>query len=308
MLQRRVLITGVNGFVGQHLVRELASEGIGVVGIGMDTEPATAVAGLLSDYVQADLTREWPRMPQVTGMVHLAALSAIGPSFERPQEYIATNSAMLTNLAEHLLGQDEQPRVLVVSSGAVYDPCQSPPIAESGRLAFGSPYAVSKVLTENQAAYYVQRGLDVVVARPFNHVGPGQSRGFVLPDLLAAAREAAGTRLPMRVGDLSTRRDYTDVRDVARAYRLLLTAVELKDRLFNVCSGTALAGTQLLDWVLEFATIDNVQVITDATRLRPDDPREIVGTHARVSAAVGWHPLIDVRESVRELVMDNPCL
>ena len=295
----RVAVTGVNGFVGRHLVAELVGAGVEVVGIGHETDGQPAG---LTDYVCQDLTRGWPTGLSVDAVVHLAGLSAVGPSFEAPQRYLDENSAMVTHLCEAMLRADKRQRILVVSSGAVYDGQQEQPLHEDSRIGFSSPYVVSKVLVENQVAYYVRRGLDVVVARPFNHVGPGQGRGFLLPDVIAAAAEASRTGRPMLVGDLETRRDYTDVRDVARAYRLLLAAERLDQRVFNVCSGRSWSGRELLGLLEGVWPWGRPEVSVDADRVRPGDPREIVGDGSRLRRATGWAPAIEIPRSVHDLV------
>jgi GDP-4-dehydro-6-deoxy-D-mannose reductase len=195
--------------------------------------------------------------------------------------------------------------VLVVSSGAVYDARQALPLTEESRIGHGSPYVVSKLLVEHQAGYYATRGLDVVVARPFNHIGPGQGPGFLVPDLYGAVRAAATTDGIVRVGDLDTRRDYTDVRDVVRAYRLLLEADELEHRLFNVCSGRSWSGRELLDLLAEALDVRGLTVEVDPARVRPDDPREVVGSAARLDEAVGWKPAFDVVTSITDFVTGN---
>ena len=294
----RVVVTGINGFVGQHLARELAGHGHEVVGVGH--EKATYVDGL-ADYLAHDLVTGWPAL-DADAVVHLAGLSAVGPSFEDPQRYLEQNSAMVTHLGEGLLRSRSSARVLVVSSGAVYDARQDLPLTEESRIGHGSPYVVSKLLVEHQAAYYVARGLDVVVVRPFNHIGPGQGPGFLVPDLYAAVRRAATTDGILRVGDLDTRRDYTDVRDVVRAYRLLLEADALEHRLFNVCSGRSRSGSEMLAVLAEAMNVGELTVEVDPTRIRPDDPREVVGSAERLSVAVGWEPEIDGTTSVRDFV------
>lgn len=299
---QRVAVTGVNGFVGRHLVNELVGAGVDVVGVGHEDH---GVPAGLTDYVRQDLTFGWPRGLDVDAVVHLAGLSAVGPSFEDPQRYLDQNSAMVTNLAEGVLSDSPGVRVLVVSSGAVYDAYQDLPFSEDSRVGFSSPYVVSKVLVENQVAYYAARGLDAVVARPFNHIGPGQGAGFLVPDLLGGAAAAAATGESLRVGDLDTRRDYTDVRDVARAYRLLVEAEHLGGRVFNVCSGRSWSGRELLGLLEHMWPYGTVKVEVDELRVRPGDPREIVGDGSRLHCAVGWRPTIDVQTSVRDFVRDS---
>jgi GDP-4-dehydro-6-deoxy-D-mannose reductase len=299
---QRVAVTGVNGFVGRHLVAELVLAGVDVVGVGH--EDAGAPAGL-SDYVSQDLTLGWPRGLDVDAVVHLAGLSAVGPSFDDPQRYLDRNSAMVTRLAEGVLAETPRVRVLVVSSGAVYDAHQDLPFDEGSRIGFSSPYVVSKVLVENQVAYYAGRGLDAVVARPFNHIGPGQGTGFLVPDLHAGAEAASAGGKPLCVGDLDTRRDYTDVRDVVRAYRLLVEAEHLDDRVFNVCSGRSWSGRELLGLLEAEWPFGEVEVEVDEARIRPSDPREIVGDSSRLHHAVGWKPEVDVPASVRDFVRES---
>lgn len=295
----RVVVTGVNGFVGRHLARELARHGHEVVGVGHEQD---AHVDGLADYRAHDLVTDWPDGVEADAVVHLAGLSAVGPSFDDPQRYLEQNSAMVTNLGEALLRSGSSARVLVVSSGAVYDARQDLPLTEESRIGHGSPYVVSKLLVEHQAAYYASRGLDVVVARPFNHIGPGQGPGFLVPDLYGAVRRAPTTGGVVRVGDLDTRRDYTDVRDVVRAYRLLLEADELEHRLFNVCSSRSWSGRELLDLLAASLSPGELAVEVDPARVRPDDPREVVGSAARLREAVGWRPEIDVATSVADFV------
>lgn len=302
--RRRAAITGVNGFVGRHVARSLVEAGWAVVGIGHDERPTGGVEGLVEEYVSADLTRGWPSIPGLEAVVHLAGLSALRPSFASPQTYITVNSAMLTHLGEWLLARGSSARVLVVSSGAVYDTRDQTPIDESRRTWTVSPYAVSKVLVEKQAEYYTARGLDMVVARPFNHIGPGQTGGFLLPDLLAGVR-ASGER-PMVVGDLGTRRDYTDVRDVANAYRLLVESDLGDDRMFNVCSGRSVAGSELLEELLLALGHGPIELLVDEGRFRPTDPRDVRGDAGLLHARTGWSPAISLGQAVRDFVAAAP--
>ncbi|MDI6910876.1 MAG: GDP-mannose 4,6-dehydratase [Nocardioides sp.] len=298
--QRRAVITGVNGFVGRHVAQSLTDADWSVVGIGHDDQPTEHVGKFVDDYVSADLTREWPSILAPDAVIHLAGLSALTPSFAAPQTYITVNSSMVTHMGEWLLERESPTRVLIVSSGAVYDTREQTPIDEDRRTRTVSPYAVSKVLVEKQAEYYAARGLDMVVARPFNHIGPGQTTGFLLPDLLAGV-QASGER-PMVVGDLGTRRDYTDVRDVANAYRLLVESDLGDDRVFNVCSGRPVAGSELLEELLRALGRGPIDLIVDEDRFRPTDPREVRGDAGLLRARTGWSPTISLEQTVRDFV------
>lgn len=296
----KVVVSGVNGFVGGHLVRELVAHGHAVVGLGRTPEPAPGLP--LADYVGGDLTLGWPDVA-CDGVVHLAGLSAIGPSYADPQRYLHANSAPVTHLGETLLASGSSARVLVVSTGAVYRPGVG--LTESSPTEPSSPYAVSKLLAETQCAYYRRRGLDVTVLRPFNHIGPGQRGGFLVADLVAGVREWAATGRPLTVGNLDTRRDYTDVRDVVRAYRLALEAPTLTAPVMNVCSGESRSGRELLDEVVARLGLGEPEVVVVPARLRPGDPTEIIGDNTVIRAELGWEPVIPLADTVRDVVADG---
>jgi GDP-4-dehydro-6-deoxy-D-mannose reductase len=257
------------------------------------------VEGLLDEYFSGDLATAWPDTP-CDAIVHLAALSAVGPSFADPQGFICANSAPLTNLCEGLLGRSARSRVIMVSTGAVYAPGSD--LTESAETEPTSPYAVSKLLTELQATYYRRRGLDIVTMRPFNHIGPGQGPGFLLPDLANGVEEAARAREPLRVGNLDTRRDYTDVRDVVRAYRLAVEAPDVSAPLLNVCSGQSISGREILSHLVEALGLEMPPLQVDTARLRPEDPGTISGDNTLIQKTLGWVPEIDLATTVRDFV------
>jgi len=245
MDKEKVIISGINGFVGRHLAREMHGAGMSIVGVGQDAEIDSTISEIVSEYHQAELTERWPDIPNVKAVIHLAGLAAVGPSFDNPQTYINANSSMVTNLCEYYVKQDAKPRVVIVSSGAIYNSNQPMPIAEDGEIGFSSPYAVSKILNENQVAYYRNRGLDCVVARPFNHIGPGQNQGFILPDFYGRLSSLENGEQTISIGNIETRRDYTDVRDIARAYGKIALAPALKYSVYNICSGVSLSGVEI---------------------------------------------------------------
>jgi len=288
-MSRRLVVTGVNGFVGQHLAKQAAGDGWSVYGISTQTAPAPGIAEHLDGYAGADLRQQWPASaPTDATVVHLAGLAAVGPSFDDPQAYIAGNSAMVTNLGEALLKAGSTGRIIGVSTGAVYASSPEGSVHdETSPVAFNSPYAVSKILVENQLAYYRGRGLDTVVARPFNHFGPGQGRGFLIPDLIARLRELPDGQ-PLEVGNLDTRRDYTDVRDITRAYLALAEADTLRHHLYNIASGTARSGREVLEAICTALRRELPQVSTDTSRLRPNDPVSIAGDASLLRADTGW--------------------
>lgn len=299
-----IVITGVNGFVGKHLTAELLAAGHQVVGIGMEDKPHEVVADQLIEYAVCNLAESWPNLTtSVDAVIHLAGLAAVGPSFNRPQDYLNLNSAMVTNMCEYYLSQQQKPRIVLVSSGSVYDPHQDMPISESGKIAFSSPYAVSKILTENQAAYYNERGLECVVMRPFNHIGPGQLPGFLVPDLAEKIRTRSSQNEPLRVGNLATKRDYTDVRDVAKAYVAVATSDHTPHKLvYNVCSGESISGEEVLAALVRAFDIPEPSIEIDSSLIRPTDIMDIQGDNSTLSQEFNWKPTYKFQQTIDDFV------
>lgn len=300
MQEKRIAISGVNGFVGHHLARELKNKGAHLIGVGHDPGLSGDLKGIVDEYYSQDLADMWPAIADVDGVVHLAGLAAIGPSFDAPQHYINTNSAIVTNLCEYYLGQEKRPRIILVSSGAIYSPTQPMPINEGGEIAFGSPYAISKVLNEHQADYYRLRGLDCVVARPFNHIGPGQANGFILPDLYDRIENTQDNTI--LVGNIDTKRDYTDVRDIVGAYILMMAAPELRSGVYNICSGVSLSGREILSKLKTAMDRPDIDIEIDRSLVRPTDIPEITGDSSRLQKELGWRPSIHIDQTIKDFV------
>lgn len=297
MSKKTVLITGINGFVGRHLNMEIKKNECSVIGIGRED-----LCDYVDTYLQSELTQQWPTGAEnVDAVIHLAGLAAVGPSYDDPQTYINLNSAMVTNMCEFYLKQDKKPRIVIVSSGSIYDPSQPLPITEDGKVGLNSPYSVSKILVENQAEYYRNRGLDCVVARPFNHIGPGQLPGFIVPDFyekIANAEQNAS----ITVGNISTKRDYTDVRDIVKAYRKLALANSLQHSVYNVCSGNSYSGEQIFELLCEALGRSDVSFEIDQSLVRPSDIPEIIGDASRLKTELNWQPEIAIEQTIQDFV------
>lgn len=296
-----VLVTGANGFVGQHLVRELTQHGITVVTVGGPKPPSsqsdsTTYSLNLTNPAEADQID----FSQVDAVIHLAGLAAVGPSFDNPKLYMDTNVGMEVNLFEAALKQDQRPRFLIVSSGSLYDVTAGLPLTELSPIAPSSPYAESKVAQEQTAAEYAKQGFECLVVRPFNHIGPGQLDGFIVPDLtkqIVAVEQGKASEI--LVGNLDTERDYTDVRDIVRAYRLLVEKGRAGET-YNICSGHATSGHALLETMLTISTAQPV-VKPNPALMRPSDNPVIYGSHDKLTADTGWQPEIPLSTTLSDV-------
>ncbi|UGB35772.1 GDP-mannose 4,6-dehydratase [Microbacterium sp. cx-55] len=277
-----------------------ANAGHTVWAAGREDTPSAALASHITEYFPRDLEHTWDIPTGPDAVIHLAGLAAVGPSFDHPQRYLNVNSGIMTRMSEALLTQSRRPRVVVVSSGSVYAaPVAQELITEDSPVVPNSPYAVAKILVETQAAYYAERGLDTVIARPFNHIGPGQGPGFLVPDLTAALQELNEGE-SLQVGNLAASRDYTDVRDVSRAYLTLAFAPAHRHHVYNVASGASHTGHAMLLAVADALERQLPTLEADPSRFRPTDPAVITGSASRLSDEFGWAPTIPWQQSVRE--------
>jgi GDP-4-dehydro-6-deoxy-D-mannose reductase len=301
-----VLVTGVNGFVGRHLARELAEHGYDVVGVGGQLAQESAVEHV-AKYQVLDLTDPAAAksidFTGIQAVVHLAGLAAVGPSFDEPLQYLTTNMGIEVNLFEAAIAQNCQPRFIIISSGTLYDPAAGLPLAEASPVLPNSPYAVSKLGQEQLARYYAGRGFESIIARPFNHIGPGQGPGFIVPDLVQQVVEVEkGQRQEVLVGNLDAERDYTDVRDIVRAYRLLVEQGQAGET-YNICSGVALSGHDILDAILKSAG-QQPKVTVDPAKMRPSDNPIVYGSRQKLTGHTGWQPEIPLETTLADVLAD----
>jgi len=305
-MSKRVLVTGINGFVGHHLARNLQAKGHAVIGIGSEPTVSDDLKTIVDTYLACDLSDPEAvaalDLKGTDALIHLAGLASVGQSFSEPAKFISINAAITVNILENLLVSSPEARCVIVSSGALYDGNQQMPISESGKVAYNSPYVVSKLATENLAEYYTGRGLNCVTVRPFNHIGPGQRPGFLLPDLAEKLRARIGNE-PLLVGNLTTKRDYTDVRDVAEAYTTLATSDHAPEHtLYNVCSGVSHEGEEILGYLASAMNIEKPTTEVDPKLMRPNDVLDIRGDSSRLLDEFGWKPSYSLEQTIKDFV------
>jgi GDP-4-dehydro-6-deoxy-D-mannose reductase len=292
----KALVTGAGGFVGPHLTAHLQACGDDVVPLDLGTGP---------DLRDSDAWAAAMREHQPDVVYHLAGLSNVGESWNNPIATFEINTMGTISILE-AARQAGTPRVVLVSSADVYGTVtpEMLPLTEEHRAQPRSPYGASKQAAEAAAQQYWRgHGVHAVVARPFNHLGPGQSPTFAAPAFAGQIAEAERDGLTeLRHGDLSPHRDLTDVRDVVRAYRLLAEQGDAGE-IYNVCSGHTVSMQQLLDAMLSLSTASINQVVDDSL-IRPIDLPVLRGSFAKLRAATGWEPAIGLEETLAAVLAD----
>jgi GDP-4-dehydro-6-deoxy-D-mannose reductase len=284
---RSVLVTGGGGFAGRHLIQRLGHEGV---------EPEAPDSARL-DLLDAGAVRRAVAATRPDVVFHLAARSSVGATLAHPAEVLRVNVGMTANLLEAVREEAPGAHLVLVSSGEIYGRPDELPVDEDAQLRPRNPYAVSKASCDLLGAQYAEaHGLAVTRMRAFNHAGPGQGDDFVVGTLTkqVAEAEADGRReLTLRTGNLDSARDFTDVRDVVRAYA---QAPPLAGA-FNVCSGTATTVRQLVEMLRGHSHLE-IACEVDPARLRAGEVPEVRGCARRLHDATGWEPEIPLDRTV----------
>ena len=303
-----VLITGAAGFAGSHLLDLLGDDDVRVValrkpGIGAETQAAyPAVEWIEIDLLDPESVRRTVAELTPAAIYHLAGSPHVGQSWTAATETLSVNVMGTHHLLESLRAEGLHSRVVVPSSAYVYRPAERA-LTEDDPVESTNPYAISKIATELAAARASRRdGIPVVVARSFNHIGPRQDPSFFASGVArqVALIEAGRIDPAIRVGNLDSRRDITDVRDTVRAYRALAER-GTPGQAYNVCSGQAHTMRDLLDGLVALARV-RVSVEPDPERFRPNDTPLLLGDPSRIRRDVGWQPLIPIEQTLRALL------
>jgi GDP-4-dehydro-6-deoxy-D-mannose reductase len=313
----KYLITGFSGFVSRHFLEFLESRGSHSSVLGIDVhEPKFDLrkfrrikCGFESlDLMDDKRTQEVIYRFQPNYILHLASYSSVMYSWKNPAWSFQNNTNIFLNLLEVVRLLNLDARILSIGSSEEYGNVSDTelPLREEQPLRPVSPYAVARVSQEMLSRVYVNGyGMDVVITRSFNHLGPGQNELFVVSSFAKQIAEASKKGLPsleMKTGDLSIVRDFTDVRDVVRAYHLLLTKGS-KGEVYNVCSGRGVTLASIVSQLSQKKRIA-VSTLTDPKLVRPSDNRAIVGSNDKISGAVGWKPEIALEQSLDDILKD----
>lgn len=286
----RILVTGSRGFAGTHLVAYLKSRGYEVLEPRVDLVNATETANALSQ-------------KRFNGVVHLAAMAATGDSFVSPAKILKNNILAQLNLLETLRRNNSKARMLIVCSADEYGQRSEKSIDEKTSFAPTSPYAVSKIAQDFMGLqYFLSYGMPIIRVRPFNHIGEGQRLGFVVPDFVKQIIdiERSGKPGTMTVGNLDAVRDFTDVKDMVRAYELALTEGKPGD-VYNIGSGRGMGIKDLLRRLISLSGA-NIAVNIDKSRFRPGESSCLVADSSKFRTLTGWKPRIPLETTLKRVL------
>ena len=299
----RVLIFGAGGFVGSYLCKEFLNNGYKVSGTdkGEGSALPSEVDFYRTDLMQANEVEKLIGQIQPDIIVNLAAISSVGASWNMPQTTMAINVIGALNIMEVARKSEQKPRILFVGSSEEYVISENP-LDENTRLNANNPYGISKVTQEQFAKLYrEQYGLKIYCVRPFNHIGIGQRDSFVLPSFCKQVAEIdkSGKDGKIQVGNLKVKRDFSHVKDVVRAYRMIVESDNC-NQIYNVGSGNAYSLEDMLTYIIGLSN-QHIEIEVDQNRIRPTDQPVICCDRSLIGKELGWEPQYNVYDALKEM-------
>lgn len=293
------MIFGIGGFVGPYLVREFQENGYKVYGSDI---AVTNIDGI--DYSQTNLLEEDNVYKLVADIhpnmiINLAAISSVGASWEIPQTTVHVNVIGALNIMEAVRKIDCNLKVMFIGSSEEYEESDRP-INENSPLNANNPYGISKMAQEQFAEIYRERyGMQIYCVRPFNHTGIGQKASFALPSFCkqAAEIEKSGRSGTIKVGNLTAERDFSDVRDIVRAYRMIIESDDCT-KIFNVGSGETHSLAELLEYIVSLSS-QNINIEVDPKRFRTVDTPRICCDNSYIKKELGWKAKYSIFETLK---------
>lgn len=294
----RALLTGCHGFTGRYVAAALEATGHEVVGLAHDGDPPSTGV-LRANLLDRAAVKRAVEAARADVVVHLAAIAYVAHG--DAGEIYRTNVVGTRNLLEALAASAVRPRCVVLASSAnVYGNAAVEPIVETTPPAPANDYAVSKLAMEYMARLWMER-LPVTLVRPFNYTGVGQSENFLIPKIVAHFRR--GEKV-IELGNLDVARDFSDVRDVARAYAAIVAKAPVGETL-NICSGNAHSLDRVLAMMAKIADCE-IEVRVNPAFVRDNEVKRLVGSNARLRALTGFAPSIPLQETLRWMYSRNP--
>ncbi len=311
----RILLTGFTGFVSQHFVDYLNDKEAGSVVLGIDKNPVNfnfsnysnlSVSFEAIDLLNKDATENIINSFSPDYILHLASVSSVAQSWQSPQESFVNNTSIFLNLVESIRLTNKKCRILSVGSSEEFGQVEEKdlPLTEQHPLKPLSPYAVARVSQEMLSKIYADGySMDIIMTRSFNHIGPGQRDAFVISSFarqLVQLTKNDNEKKKIVTGNLSIIRDFVDVRDVVKAYYLLLKEGK-QGEVYNICSGK---GFLLKDIIKIMSNLLNIEVETETnpSLARPNENKKIIGSYQKINTELGWQPEIEIEKSLSDII------
>lgn len=312
-MSKKVFITGVSGFAGQHLARELLKQNdIELFGSYLSPESLDSLSDISSvislfrlDLIDYKTVLDVFEKTKIDELYHLAAITSPAQSFSNPSQVVNNNISSQLNVLEAIRKTNPDAKIMVTSSSEIYGKVDKKylPIDENTPLNPTNPYAVSKIAQDFFGLQYVlSYGMNIFRVRPFNHIGPGQTDKFAASAFAKKIAEIEKNKRDpiLTVGNINSKRDFTDVSDMVKAYVMLMEKAE-NGQVYNIGSGKSYKISQILDILLSFSKL-KIEIKVDKSLLRPSDNPELVCDNSKVFALTGWKPTISIEESLENLL------
>ncbi len=305
-MNKRALIFGSEGFVGPYLVKELKSLGYEVFGV--DSREISNNKDLKSYYkcniLEKDNVLNIIKEVNPTHIVNLAAISSVGASWKMPDVTIMVNVVGAINIVEATKHLESKPKMLFVGSSEEYKNSDKP-LNEECELNANNPYGISKLAQEMFGDLYRNDfGARINYVRAFNHTGIGQNESFVLPSFCKQVAEIEKSKKPgtLYVGNLDVVRDFSDVRDIVKAYALILEN-DKDGQLYNVGSGNGYSIKEMLNYIISLSN-QNIDVVIDPNKVRKTDTPFIVCDSSKIQNELGWKNKYTIQETLKGMYKD----
>lgn len=306
---KKAFITGISGFAGSFLADLLLTEGLEVHGthISSDTKNIEQIHDRVHlhrvDLLEKEKVQKCISEVQPDMVYHLAALTSPAESFSNPETVFINNVTAQVHLLEALRLSANTPRIMIISSAEVYGIVNSSdlPISETVELRPGSPYAVSKIAQDYLGLqYFLSYGMDIIRVRPFNHIGPRQSASFVVSSFAKQIAEAEKSKngKEILVGNLDAKRDFTDVRDMVRAYSILAQKGK-SGEVYNIGSGLSYKISDILGKLVSLS-YEKIETKIDPSRMRPSDVPDIRSDNTKIKNETNWEPSIPLDQTLKD--------
>lgn len=311
----RLLITGFTGFVSQHFLTLLNKEEPGSVVLGIDKNSPnfdfSTFTNLTISFENIDLLNRLATDKIIDSfqpeyVLHLASVSSVAQSWHTPLDSFVNNTNIFLNLVEQIRLKKLNCRILSVGSSEEFGEVTEKelPLTEEHPLKPLSPYAVARVSQEMLSKIYADGfALDIIMTRSFNHIGPGQRDVFVISSFakqLVQLSNDTSANKTITTGNLAVIRDFVDVRDVVRAYYLLLKSGR-RGEVYNICSGKGIVLKDIISMMSELLDI-KVDTLVNPELIRPNENKKVIGSYQKIKQQLGWQPEIDIEKSLSDII------